>query len=146
MYIFLMCLYIYVCVYIHTTCNLLQSMHMDWRTHLFGRKLFASSIMLAAQCKYSDLLSSYSDPDCPDEHGLYPLIYAAALANMEALSDLLPRTTMELVNGVLNTYSTTLLNVIIEAPLRKVEDGSRIEEDDDLASVECLGAYFSLNR
>ena len=121
-------------------------MRMDWRTHLFGRKLFTSSIMLATQDKYSDLLSNCNDPDCPDEHGLYPLIYAAAFANIKALSDLLPHTTIELVTDVLKTHSTTLLNVIIEAPLRHVEDGSRIEEDDDSASVRCLQAYFSLNQ
>lgn len=119
---------------------------MDWRTHLFPRKLFASSILLATQCRYSELLSSCSDPNCPDERGLYPLIYAAALGNVKALSDLMPRTTIELVNDVLKTHSTTLLNVIIEAPLRKVEDNSRIEEDDDLVSVGCLQAYFSLNQ
>lgn len=134
----------YIHVYAQPSVFFLQSMHMDWRTHLFGRKLF--SIMLATQGKYSDLLSNYNDPDCPDEHGLYPLIYAAALANVKALSDLLPRTTIELVTDVLKTRSTTLLNVIIEAPLRKVEDGSRIEEDDDSASVRCLQAYFSLNQ
>ena len=118
----------------------------DWRTHLSGLKIFPAQVVSTPSCKSSDLLLNSNNPNSPDQHGLYPLIYSAALADEEALKQLLPCTTMELVQEVLKTHYTTLLNVIIEAPLRKIEKGSTDEKEDDLASLRCLEILFFLNE
>jgi ankyrin repeat protein len=116
----------------------------DWTVHLSGMKVFQAFVTSPALCK-STLLDS-SSANCPDHHGLYPLIYSAALANEGALRQLLPCTDLELVQNTLIEHCTTLLNIIIEAPLRKIENGRRVVEEDDVASKRCLQTYFSVSK
>ena len=117
-----------------------------WMRNLTRMKIFPPSVTSTAQpSEIFDTLLKTNSPNHCDEHGLYPLIYAAALANEAAVKQLLPHTAMEGVRDVLSTHSTTLLNIIVEAPLRKREKGS-IVEDDDVASLKCLEALFSFNK
>ena len=52
-----------------------------------------------------------------DESGLCPLIYAAGCANPALFSSLLTRTDLSSVFSILEESNTTLLQVIVEAPL-----------------------------
>ena len=122
----------------------MQLVDADWMVHLSGMKIFQAFVTSPALCK-STLLDS-SSANCPDHHGLYPLIYSAALANEGALRQLLPCTDLELVQNTLIEHCTTLLNIIIEAPLRKIENGRRVVEEDDVASKRCLQTYFSVSK
>lgn len=59
-----------------------------------------------------------------DERGLCPLIYAAGWAHTELFSSLLTRTDLSSVFSILEEKRTTLLQVIVEAPLAS---GSALE-------------------
>lgn len=119
-----------------------------WEEQYSGVKIFPPDVLSSLS---EDICSSCnpfntSSPNTPDKHGLYPLIYSAALADPELFKLLLPCTNLELVHDVLCCYSTSLLNIIIEAPLRKVRTEHEVVEDNDTASIKCLEAYLSSNR
>lgn len=113
----------------------------DWTMHLSAMKMFQVSPDL-----WKFTLLDSSSPNCPDHHGLYPLIYAAALADERSLSQLLSHTDLELVQDALTEHRTTLINVIIEAPLRKIKNGHKVVEEDDTASMACLQAFVSVGK
>ena len=78
-----------------------------------------------------------------DERGLCPLIYAAGYANPALFSSLLTRTDLSSVFSILEENRTTLLQVIVEAPLAS---GSALERThsvqtpvDKDASLASLG-------
>lgn len=58
-----------------------------------------------------------------DENGLCPLIYAAGCAHSELFKSLLQQTNLNTVHSILKDYRTTLLHVIVEAPLARGADG-----------------------
>ena len=116
----------------------------DWTMHLSAIKMFQAFVRSPDQCK-STLLDSCS-PNCVDNHGLYPLIYSAALADEGALRQLLSRTDLELVEDALTKHCTTLINIIIEAPLRKIMNEDEVADEGDVASMRCLQAYESLSK
>ena len=117
----------------------------DWEVQYSKVKLFPTAVLSSISEESSKYLNA-SNPNSPDEHGLYPLIYSAALANEDVLKSLLPCTNLELVHNALSGHSTSLLNIIIDAPLRKAQKKERVVEEDDTASMECLKAYISLNK
>lgn len=58
-----------------------------------------------------------------DENGLCPLIYAAGCAHTELFKSLLQQTNLNTVHSILEDYRTTLLHVVVEAPLARGADG-----------------------
>ena len=57
------------------------------------------------------------DANTVDENGLCPLIYAAGCAHAELFKSLLQQTNLSTVHSILKGTGTTLLHVIVEAPL-----------------------------
>ena len=90
------------------------------------------------------LLNSMTTDNDDDDDGFYPLIYSAALADEDALRELLPGSKMGLVLNVLTAHHTSLLKIIVEAPLRKVQNKGGTPVDDDIASLKCLQTLAAL--
>jgi ankyrin repeat protein len=98
--------------------------------------------------KFADTYLNSANPNTLDGYGLYPLIYAAALADEGAMQQLLSVTSMELVEEVFTNQQISLLTVIIEAPLRKARRGAGAMTgvEDDVSSLKCLQVYQSYSR
>jgi len=67
-----------------------------------------------------------------DENGLCPLIYAAGCAHTELFKSLLQQTNLNTVHSILKDYRTTLLHVIVEAPLAGGAGNSAHEQTPSL--------------
>ena len=89
--------------------------------------------------RFKDSLLKANDDD------LYPLIYSAALADESTLKELLPSSKMELVQKMLTANFTSLLKIIIEAPLRKIQNCGT-KDDSDIASLKCLKTFAALRQ
>ena len=88
------------------------------------RHLFSDSFSTISADSWLQNSEEIADANKMDERGLCPLIYAAGWAHTELFSSLLARTDLSSVFSILEEKRTTLLQVIVEAPLAS---GSALE-------------------
>ena len=88
------------------------------------RHLFSDSFSTISADSWLQNSEEIADANKMDERGLCPLIYAAGWAHTELFSSLLTRTDLSSVFSILEEKRTTLLQVIVEAPLAS---GSALE-------------------
>jgi ankyrin repeat protein len=120
----------------------------DWKLAFSSMHMFRSDVKFVLEDvhKFKERLLNSMPTDNDDDDGFYPLIYSAALADEDALRELLPGSKMEPVQNVLTTHHTSLLKIIVEAPLRKVQNKSGTAVDDNIASLKCLQTLAALRR
>ena len=88
-----------------------------------------------------------------DEDGVLPLAYVAGCAHHATFHTLLPHTDLEMLQSILTAKGTSLLPIIVEAPLTRVTAKEDRAADvvapadlKDSASLECLEALWNHNR
>ena len=94
--------------------------------------------------RFKDTIFENMSTDSGDD--FYSLVYSAALADEDALRELLPGSEIEPVQRLLASYHTSLLKIIIEAPLRKAQNKCGTQVDDDIASLKCLQTFATLRE
>ena len=111
-------------------------------SRLTTHRIFPQSL---ASAQPQQLLTS-SSPARADRHGLVPLVYAAALADEGTVKHLLPHTDLSSVQEELHSCYTTLLHIVVQAPLWLWVRAGEGLQSSDADSHCCLKALYHSDR
>lgn len=118
----------------------------NWMSRLSSHRIFPQSLSSTQPQKLLQSLFTSSNPNRADRHGQLPLVYAAGLANEEAMKQLLPHTDLSSVQEELHSQCTTLLHIGVQAPLWLWGRAGEGIQSSDADSHCCLKALYHCDR